>query len=48
MLEEYEILREFDHPNILKLYEVYLEGPTYFLVTDYYEGGCLRDKIKQL
>ena len=44
-LEEYQVLRELDHPNLLKLYEVYVEGNICYLVTEYYDGGSLMRKI---
>lgn len=46
MLErEIEILKEFDHPNIVKLYEAYLDKKRYFLVTELCTGGELFDQI---
>ena len=44
-INEINILKIMDHPNIIKLYEVY-EDDTYFhLVTEYLEGGELFDYI---
>ena len=39
MLNELEIMKSLDHPNIIKFYEVY-EDQTYFhLVMELCEGG---------
>ena len=42
---EAEILRKVDHPNILKLYEIYEEEKDFHLVTELCSGGELFDKI---
>ena len=36
LLNEIQILKQMDHPNILKLYEFYQDDKRYFLVTEYY------------
>ena len=46
--EEMNILRELDHPNILKLFEVFEDNKKFFLVTEYCKGGELFDEIAQL
>lgn len=38
---EINILRRLDHPNIVKLYEVYESDRTIYLVTELCEGGEL-------
>ena len=38
-------MRQLDHPNILKLYEVFEEAKKFFLVTEYCKGGELFDEI---
>jgi calcium-dependent protein kinase len=42
---EMAVLRKLDHPNILKLYEVFEDQKKYFLVTEYCKGGELFDEI---
>lgn len=42
---EIEILKSFDHPNILKLYEFYEDEKRFYLVTELCTGGELFDKI---
>ena len=39
------ILRRLDHPNILKLYEVFEDDRKYYLITEYCKGGELFDEI---
>ncbi|TMW55519.1 hypothetical protein Poli38472_010401 [Pythium oligandrum] len=43
--QEVEILKEMQHPNIMRLYAVYLEEATYYLVTELVAGGELFDRI---
>jgi len=43
--DEIGILRQFDHPNIIKLYDVFDESHHYFLVTELMRGGELFDRI---
>jgi calcium-dependent protein kinase len=42
---EIEILKQIDHPNILKIYEFYNSPQYYYLVTEFCEGGELFDHI---
>ena len=42
---EMNILKKLDHPNILKLYEIFEDAKTYYLVTEYCKGGELFDEI---
>lgn len=35
------ILRELDHPNIVKLFEIYDWKNYYYLITEYCDGGDL-------
>jgi calcium-dependent protein kinase len=35
MLNEVEILKELDHPNIVKLHELYEDAKNYYLITEY-------------
>ena len=42
---EIQILRKLDHPNILKLYEVFTDDKRYYLVTELFKGGELFDEI---
>ena len=46
--EEYRILMEADHPNIIKLFEVFETTSCLSLVMEYCEGGELFDLISSL
>jgi serine/threonine protein kinase len=43
--DEIGILRQFNHPNIIQLYDVFDEKEHYYLVTEYMSGGELFDRI---
>lgn len=46
MVDEINILKDLDHPNIVKLYEFYQDEKYYYLITEYCKGGELFNKIK--
>ena len=45
--KEIEILRMMDHPNVIKLYEVYEDSRRYYLVSELLTGGELFDRISR-
>ena len=45
LLSEISILKELDHPNIVKLYEFFQDPKRYFLVTELCQGGELFERI---
>ena len=45
--EEIELLKQLDHPNIVKLFEYFSDGDKYYLITEYCKGGDLFDLIKK-
>ncbi|CAD8184995.1 unnamed protein product [Paramecium pentaurelia] len=45
LLNEIDLLRSCDHPNIIKLYEIYESGDYIYLVMELLEGGELFDII---
>jgi calcium-dependent protein kinase len=47
ILNEIEILKKMDHPNIVKIFEFYSTLEGYFLITEYCTGGELFDEISQ-
>ena len=44
-LNEIEMLKSIDHPNVLKLFEVYRDEFNYYIVTEYCSGGDLINYI---
>ena len=42
---EIEILRTVDHPNVVKIYETYMDETHFYIVMEYCEGGELFDHI---
>ena len=42
---EFEILKQVDHPNIIKFYEMFVDEKNYHLVTEFCGGGELYDHI---
>ena len=46
ILFEIDVLRSVDHPNIIKIFEVYESDKYIHLVFEYLEGGELFEKIK--
>ena len=45
IINEINILMKMDHPNIVKIFEFYNSDTTYYLITEYCEGGSLFDLI---
>eukprot|EP00825_Cyclidium_porcatum_P047281 TRINITY_DN7654_c0_g1_i1.p1 TRINITY_DN7654_c0_g1~~TRINITY_DN7654_c0_g1_i1.p1 ORF type:complete len:590 (+),score=111.85 TRINITY_DN7654_c0_g1_i1:113-1882(+) len=45
LYNEIEILKKCDHPNIVKLYEVYEGSQHIYMIQNYFEGGELYDAI---
>ncbi|CAK86645.1 unnamed protein product (macronuclear) [Paramecium tetraurelia] len=48
LFAEVNILRNLDHPHIVKLYELYQDEQNYYLITEYLSGGELFDRIKKM
>jgi calcium-dependent protein kinase len=46
-LKEIEILIEADHPNIVKIYEYFMDQLNYYIITEYISGGELYDTISR-
>src|SRR3954447_21498933 len=44
---ESELMRDFNHPNILRAYEYGQEDDIIYLVMSYYGGGTLKDRLHQ-
>lgn len=41
------MLLKLDHPNIIKLYEIVQSEDTYYIVTEYCDGGTLTDYLNK-
>lgn len=44
---ELSIMRELDHPNIIKFGEIFVNSQKFFIVMEYCGGKSLRDYVKQ-
>lgn len=45
IFDEIKILRDMDHPNIMKVYEYYQDTSSIYIVSEYLSGGELFDRI---
>ena len=45
ILNEINILKKIDHPNIMKIFEFYKTITTYYLILEFCEGGNLYDFV---
>ena len=43
---EIELLKKLDHPNIIKLYDLYMYKGFYYVVTEYCKGGSVLNIAK--
>lgn len=48
MFTELDLLREMDHPNIVKVFEHYQDDKYHYLISEYCSGGELFDRIKEV
>jgi serine/threonine protein kinase len=46
MLSEYEMLKNLQHPNIMKTYDLIYDHKKFNLVTELFEGGDLFEKLE--
>ena len=45
-MAEIDLLKKLDHPNIIKLYDLFLYNNFYYVVTEYCEGGSVLGLVK--
>lgn len=48
ILHEFAVLKELDHPNVLKVYDLFEDTADFYIVTDLYGGGDLFDYLDEL
>lgn len=48
LLKEVQILKGLDHPNIIKLFDMYEDQIYFYLVTEFCSGGELFDRIQKI
>lgn len=48
LFAEMNILKNLDHPHIVKLYELFQDEQNYYLITEYLCGRELFDRIKEM
>lgn len=48
LFSEVNILKQLDHPNILKLNDLYQDDTNYYLITEYCSGGELYKRITDM
>lgn len=48
LLKEFDILRNLDHPNILRCYEIFEDSRCYYISTEYCPGGDLFTEISKM
>ncbi|CAB9511941.1 MAP kinase-activated protein kinase 2 (Fragment) [Seminavis robusta] len=46
VINEFNIVKDLDHPNLLKMYEMFEDHRHYYIITDIYKGGELFDEIE--
>ena len=48
IMNEIKILKEIDHPHILKIFEYYEKKSELYIITEMLTGGDLYDKIEKM
>ena len=48
IIQEITIMKNLDHPHIIKLYEFYLDDDNYYLINEYCTEGDLSEKLYKL
>lgn len=41
LFDEVEILKSLDHPNIVNVYEIFMDDDNYYVIMEYLSGGDL-------
>ena len=48
LVEEIYILKNLDHPNIMKLYELFVDKNNFYIISEFFDQGDLLTKIEKL
>ena len=48
LVEEISILKNLDHPNIMKIYEVFVDDKNFYIISEFCDQGDLFDKLDKL
>ena len=48
IMNEIGVLKQLDHPSIIKIYEFYQDEANYYLLTEFCSGGELYDRIIEM
>ena len=48
LVEEIYILKNLDHPNIMKLYEFYVDKKNFYIISEFFDQGDLLTKLEKL
>ena len=48
LIDEIAILKKLDHPNIMKIYECYIDKDNVYIITDFCDQGDLLGKLEKL
>ena len=46
VFDEIRILKQLDHPNIVKIYEYFQDEENVYFIMEYLKGGSLYEKLK--
>lgn len=46
IINEFNVLKDLDHPNLVKVYDLYQDDECFFIVTDLYSGGDVFDILE--
>ena len=48
LIDEVTILKKLDHPNIMKIYECYVDKDNFYIISDFCDQGDLLGKLEKL
>jgi len=48
LIDEIKILKKLDHPNIMKIYECYVDDEFFYIISDFCDQGDLLGKLEKL